>query len=209
MANLRRFTETTTPQSRPDTVKASQFLTTRFATDARASRFTVKAFASGMSAGLGHNPTIAIRDFQGEGEFDKETLDKARVTLRIRAESLKVEDEMRDDDRCLLERIMREDVLATEEFPEIVFESSAVAPLKMSESVYQVRLTGKLSLRNVTRRLHFVSMVTLGAYNLRANGEFEIKQSDFGIKPVSIAGGSMTVQDELKFGFFIVAKLRE
>jgi hypothetical protein len=38
----------------------------RFVIEPKASRFTVQAFAGGLRAGSGHNPTIAIRDFSGE-----------------------------------------------------------------------------------------------------------------------------------------------
>ena len=162
--------------------------TQRFVTDARASRFTVKALASGMSAGLGHSPTIIIRDFMGEGEFTTESLERAHFNMRIQAGSLRVEDEMRDDDRCMLERIMRDQVLLTDEFPEITFESSTISPKRENESVYQVMMGGKLTLRDITRKIGFISLVTVGAYNLRANGTFEIRQSDFGIRPVAIAG---------------------
>ena len=37
--------------------------------DKSASRFTVRAYASGMLSVLGHNPTIAIRDFSGEASL--------------------------------------------------------------------------------------------------------------------------------------------
>jgi len=37
-----------------------------FAMDAKASLFTVQAFASGMVAVVAHSPKVAIRDFTGE-----------------------------------------------------------------------------------------------------------------------------------------------
>jgi hypothetical protein len=40
---------------------------------------------------------------------------------------------------------------------------------------------------------------------MRAKGAFTLKQSSFGIKPVSVAGGTIKVKDELKFTFDIVA----
>jgi hypothetical protein len=40
---------------------------------------------------------------------------------------------------------------------------------------------------------------------LRAKGAFTLKQTSFDIKPVSIAGGTIKVKDELKFTFEIVA----
>ena len=41
---------------------------------------------------------------------------------------------------------------------------------------------------------------------LRANGEFTSAQSNYGIKPVSVAGGTLKLKDELKFCFDIVAR---
>jgi hypothetical protein len=44
---------------------------------------------------------------------------------------------------------------------------------------------------------------------LRASGDFTLSQSDFGIKPVSVAGGALKLKDELKFSFEIVARKQE
>jgi hypothetical protein len=41
---------------------------------------------------------------------------------------------------------------------------------------------------------------------LRAYGEFSIRQSDYGIAPVSAAGGTLKLKDELKFNFDITAR---
>ena len=44
---------------------------------------------------------------------------------------------------------------------------------------------------------------------LRASGEFTLNQSDYGIKPISVAGGALKVKDELKFSFEMVARKQE
>jgi hypothetical protein len=44
---------------------------------------------------------------------------------------------------------------------------------------------------------------------LRASGDFSLSQSDYAIKPVSVAGGALKVKDELKFDFEIVARRQE
>jgi hypothetical protein len=54
-----------------------------------------------------------------------------------------------------------------------------------------------------------VGQVTVGPYNLRSTGAFEFKQSDFGIPIVNVAGGMLTLKDELKCAFFIVAVAAE
>jgi hypothetical protein len=49
------------------------------------------------------------------------------------------------------------------------------------------------------------AQLEFGDKTLRAKGGFAIKQSNFSIKPVSVAGGTIKVKDELKFTFDIVA----
>jgi hypothetical protein len=44
---------------------------------------------------------------------------------------------------------------------------------------------------------------------LRASGEFTLRQSDYGIKPVSFAAGALRLKDELKFQFELVARQQE
>ena len=39
-----------------------------------------------------------------------------------------------------------------------------------------------------------------------ADGQFALRQTEYGIKPVSVAGGTIKVKDELKFSFHIVAE---
>ena len=181
----------------------------KFVLDSAASRFTVKAVATGMTSGLGHNPTIAIREFNGLAEFVPETLAAATLNLTIRSNSLQVQDEMRDDDRRMLQRIMNDEVLMTAKYPEVVFQSRDIRTVKMSEGVYKAEIHGNLTLNGVTRRQDLMAQLAVGPYNLRANGNFELRQSDFDIPKINVAGGALSLRDELKFAFFVVAKLQE
>lgn len=101
---------------------------------------------------------------------------------------------------------MHQQVLATTRHPEVSYKSEAVTATRPGEGLYRVQLTGHLTLNGITRIQAVVCQVTVGAYNLRATANFEIRQSDFGIKPANIAGGILTIRDELKFAFFIVAR---
>lgn len=173
--------------------------------EARQSRFVVKAFATGLLSVFGHSPTIAIRDFTGEIRFSPDHVDEAWLRLRIRAESLEVADEMSNKDRREIERQMRAEVLDTARYPEIVFESINIAVEEVMSSQYRAWITGKLSLHGVTRQCEIAAHVIAGEDALRANGEFTLRQSLFNIKPVSAAGGTIKLKDELKFGFDIVS----
>ena len=174
--------------------------------DKGASRFTVRAFASGMLSALGHNPTIAIRDFTGEVNLDPAAPGQASLRLQIRADSLEVIDEIKSRDRKEIESTMNQKVLESSNYPAVTFEGTATSADQLGEGRYRVSMSGNLSLRGVTRNLPLTAQATLAGDMLRAYGEFSILQSNYGIPPVIVAGGALKLKDELKFTFDIVAR---
>jgi polyisoprenoid-binding protein YceI len=173
--------------------------------DSGRSRFVVKAFATGLLSAFGHSPTIAIRDFTGEAQFSPDHPETASLRVRVKAESLAVADEVSDKDRREMQRQMRDQVLETARYPEIVFESTEIAAEKVMGGQYRARVSGNLSLHGVTRPCVIAAQVIAGEDALRANGEFSLRQSDFNIRPVSAVGGTIKLKDELKFSFDIVS----
>lgn len=174
--------------------------------DPDVSRFTVRAFASGMLSAFGHSPTLAVRDFAGEAEFNAGDLDRAALRLKIKAGSLTVTDNISEKDRREIERTMNQDVLETAQYPEIVFESSKVSASKAGEGQYFINLVGELSLHGVRSSQPVSAQVSILGNMLRAHGEFSVLQTTYGIKPVSIGGGSLKLKDELKCTFDIVGR---
>jgi polyisoprenoid-binding protein YceI len=180
-------------------------VTVRYLIDNAASRFTVQAFAAGLLSAFGHNPVIAIPDFTGEIELS-ENLEKASVVITIPTASLKVVSDMSDKDRLEVERVMHEQVLQSERYPEIVYDCTRVSASKTGERQYWVALNGELTLRGITRGLSISARVSLNGEALKASGSFSLLQSDYEIALVSVAGGALKVKDELKFSFEIVAR---
>ncbi len=187
-------------------VESSQRTADRYVIDGRASRFTVQASAAGLLAAMGHNPTVAIRDFGGEMIFDPERLEAGSFRLMIKTASLTVQDDISDKDRREIERIMNKDILETAKFPEIVYEASKITVTRMTETLVLAALEGQLTLHGVTRSQPVNARVALLGVMLRASGEFSLNQTSFGMKLVSVAGGALKVKDELKFSFEIVAR---
>jgi len=181
----------------------------RYVFDKGVSRFTVQAFATGMLSVFGHDPTIAIRDYEGEVQFVPGTYDKALLRVSVNTATFEVLDEMKRDDREKLEALMLGNVLDVEHFPDVLFESKQVSVRKVSDDLLQASVIGDLTLRGVTQSLSFEARVMDMGTMLRISGGFTLRQSDFGIKPVSFAGGSLRLKDELKFSFELVGKQEE
>ncbi len=181
----------------------------KYVIDAAASRFSVQAFATGMLSSFGHNPVIGIRDFDGEVSFVPETYEHASLRLTLRTTSLEVLDEMKSSDRKKLEQSMNEEVLDVTHFPSAVYESKMITVQKVSGDLLAARVDGQLSFHGVTEPQSLDARVTDMGGMLRVSGEFSLRQSDYGIKPVSFAAGTLRLKDELKFKFEMVARRQD
>ena len=181
----------------------------RFVIDARRSRFTVQAFATGILSAMGHNPTIGIRTFSGEVDFDREMLDAAGFRMTIQAASLEVLDDISDRDRREIEKVMKDDVLEIAKYPQITYEATEIAVSKLDNALYSATLNGKMNFHGVTRNQTITTRIMDSGEALRASGDFTLKQSDYRIKPVSFAGGALKLKDELNFKFEMIARQQE
>lgn len=177
----------------------------RYRIDTKKSLFTIHPFATGAAAILSHGLSIAVRDFTGELQFVPGTLQDASIHMKIKADSLNVNDDIKESDRREIERTMKEQILRSSEHPEIVFKSTAIHSKMTAENHYRVEVAGHLSLNGVVRSHSFDAQVILGAESVRANGQFVAKQSDFDIPLISAAGGMIKLKDEVKLHFYIVA----
>lgn len=178
----------------------------QYVMDPKLSQFTVQAFASGLISVVAHSPKIAIRDWRGETGFVPDSIKNAYLSLRAKTASLEVTDNLRDDDRRQLHRVMHDEVLESGKFPEFTFESSAIDAEREKQDMYRLNITGGLTLHGVTNPQSFFAQVAFGVDSYRAFGAFTILQSDYGLKIASIAGGTLKLLDELKCSFYVVGK---
>jgi polyisoprenoid-binding protein YceI len=174
--------------------------------DPNMSRFTIRAFATGLLSGFGHNPTIAVRNYKGTAKLSPENLADASLQMKVQADSLTVTDDVSQKDRQEIETRMKNDVLETSRFPEISFDSTNIVAGPLSEGSLNATISGNLSLHGVQQSLTFNAQVVVNGTTLRGFGEFSVRQTDYDIQLVSVAGGTLKVKDELKVSFDILAR---
>ncbi|MEP6570018.1 MAG: YceI family protein [Acidobacteriota bacterium] len=171
------------------------------------SKFTVQAFVEGLFSALGHDPVINIQEFEGQVEFVPGTFANASLRITVTANSLVVSDEVKEKDRLEIQETMRREVLETAKYNEILFTSSNISVNRLAEGRCRIRIIGDLALHGATQKSLWISAeATLSENSLRAQGNFSLKQTDFGIKPYSAAGGTIKLKNELKFLFDMVAE---
>ena len=178
--------------------------------DPAASRFTAQAFATGLLSAFGHNPTIGIRDYEGQIQFIPDSYEKSFVRLLVQTGAMEVLDEMKNDDRKKLEQVMFDEVLNVKLFPTAVFESKDITVQKLDNSdLVHARVTGDLTFHGMTQTHSFDARVNPIGNMMRLSGEFPLPLSDYGIKAVSFAAGALRLKDEVKFKFEMVARRQE
>lgn len=186
----------------------------QYVLDSSASQFTVRVFSGGLLSAFGHSPTFSIRKFSGEAQVNPESVEQSSLKLTIQASSLAVKDDVSEKDRSEMERAMRDEVLETASYPEIVYECSDIettnnAVTGAAEGQYSMTLNGDLTMHGVTRRQSVPARVMVDGDTVRAFGNFSILQTDYDLKLASVAGGALKVKDELKFSFNILARKKE
>jgi len=177
-----------------------------YVVDAKASQFFVHAFATGLAAVAAHNPKFAMRDFTGEVKFVPGSLADASVKIKIRVTSFDIMDEVSKQDRAAIEQVMFQEVLETRLYPEITFESTDVSTSKVTENLFKAKIGGNLTLHGVTRRHQFDAQVVAGEDTLRGYGDFTVKQTEYGLRIASIAGGALKMKDEVRISFYMIGR---
>ena len=166
------------------------------------SRFTVDVGRAGFLKIFGHDHLVEIRGFSGEVDWQPAAPETSSIRIEVDAASLTVVDEESDEEELgQIQADMEAKALDVESHPQIVFVSETISLEGGDGGEYRGRVTGQLTLRGVTNAVTIPLTLTVSEESLRAQGEFQIKGSDFGIDQVSAAGGSVKTSDDLKLTF--------
>ncbi|MFZ1918544.1 MAG: YceI family protein [Terriglobales bacterium] len=159
--------------------------------DGSHSTVTVHVYKSGFLSAFGHNHEIQAPIQSGEVKQS----DSPSVDLRVDARKLRVLDpEVSEGTRAQIQDTMQgNQVLDVGHFPEIRFQSTSVDSRGPDHWIVH----GNLALHGKERPI--AVEVTLKGEHYR--GSVTLKQTDFGITPVSVAGGTVKVRDEVKIEF--------
>ncbi len=164
------------------------------AIDVHKSSLKIRVFKSGAFSAFAHDHEIQAPI--DEGKIDSSA--SPSVQLRVDSRKMRVLDpEIVVDKRAEIQHTMQGTaVLDVEHFPEISYRSTAIT--KTGDAHWEVH--GNLNLHGKNQPVIVVVSFERGHYR----GSASFKQSDFGISPIRIAGGTVKVKDEVKIEFDIV-----
>ena len=165
--------------------------------DVAASRIYVVTHRTGLLSFLGHEHVILAQKWTADVCVDEPTHAASRATLSIDARSLDIDaDSARvlagldggpseKQRKQIFTKLHDAKGLATAQYPEIRFESVRVGEVAGGKLLIQ----GRMTIKGVTRE--FELPVTIGRHDsgqMLFSGKTSLRQSDFGIRPESIAG---------------------
>jgi polyisoprenoid-binding protein YceI len=193
-----------------------------FTVDATRSRSLIEVGKSGaFSFVAGHAHEVEAPIASGVVHLDPADPSSADVHLEFDAAAMRVsaKDEPPGDVPKVQEAMLGEQVLDVRRYPKITLQSTSVStvPGKPDQTpnatMFDLTVAGNLTLRGVTKPFRAPVNVRLETDRggrgdtLTATGKLSIKQTDYGIKPISVAG-VVNVKDALNITFTIVARER-
>ena len=157
------------------------------AIDAAKSSVMIEVKKAGVLSAFGHDHEIAAP--VSAGSVDPSG---GKVELRFRSAALEVRDRgISDKDRAEIQSTMLgPQVLDSQRYPDIVFRSASAK--QSGGSAWRVE--GELTLHGQTRPVTADVRDQGGRYR----GTLHLRQTDFGIKPIKVAGGAVRVKDEIQ-----------
>jgi polyisoprenoid-binding protein YceI len=177
--------------------------------DAANSQVMIQVGKAGVFGFAGHAHEVAAADVHGEVIVDQADLSRASVSLEFTAAALRVTGRNEPPaDVGEVQRVMLSDqVLDVKRFPTISFRSRRIAVAARTATAADLLIEGDLTLHGTARPMTVRASAAFDARGrLTATGSFPLMQSDFGMVPVTAAGGTIRVRDQVDIQFVLRAR---
>jgi len=176
--------------------------------DPAKSRVTIAVGKAGaLSFIAGHTHEVSGPIESGTVDLDPDDPSRSHVRLVIAASALEISgaDEPPDDRPKVQQAMQSDKVLDVARHRRITFESTGITTKRRTGAALDLVVAGRLTIRDVTQPVTAPVHVEVANGQLIASGRFAIKQTAFGIEPISV-GGVVAVKDTLDIAFSIAAR---
>lgn len=164
------------------------------AIDTDRSTLKIHVGKAGLFSAAGHDHWVTAPF--AEGSFNDGDLPQVTFTVDARKLTLVEDHKLSTEQQAEGQHTMQTKVLQSESYPLISFHSTKIEKTGVNHWL----VTGELRLHGQSRPILAEVHYAEGTYT----GRSTIKQTDFDINPVSIAGGVVKVKNELEIQFLVV-----
>ncbi len=164
--------------------------------DIERSTVTVHVYRSGLLSFASDNHEIRAPITSGTLHETQNTVEFVIDTHNMQVLDPKLSADKRSQ---VQEKMLGPEVLDASRFPEITFRSTRVEQQKDNN---QLSVAGELTLHGHTRSISVRVVKTPSHYR----GSARLKQTEFGIKPISVGAGTVKVKDEVEVEFDVTTR---
>jgi polyisoprenoid-binding protein YceI len=182
---------------------------TTYVVDPARSAVAIHVRRAGLLKFAGHEHLVLAPHLEGEVLADPNDLARSSVSLAVDATALKVSEqgEPPEDVPKVQARMVGPELLDVLHFPSVTFRSTKLEGREAAQGIYDLSITGELTLHGVTRSTLLAMRVEVSGDTLMAIGSLVVRHTDFGLTPVSVAG-VVKVKNEIAIDFKIAAAAR-
>jgi len=179
-----------------------------FTVDPEQSRALIDVGKSGAFSFAGHTHEVEAPLTSGVIHLDTDDPSHDDVRLEFNAAAMRVtgKGDPASDVPKVTAAMLSDMVLDVNRYPAIAFESTGVTAKGPAGSL-DLSVTGRLTIHGKTQTVTTPVSVKIAGERLTATGTFVIKQTDYGIAPISV-GGVVKVRNELNITFTVAARER-
>lgn len=204
------------PQPAPTQPPPAEAGATIYQIDSQASVLYIYAYRGGTFARLGHNHVMTSKSVAGR-VWMRSPFAASGFELSFPVADLIVDDPdarraagsefppeiPAADKEGTRKNMLRKEVLDAETHPNVTVKSAT-----LDGTLQAPKITAHITIKNVSKEVIVPTSIVMNGDRLTASGEFDILQTDFGMKPFSVALGALEVQDRLHVRFNLIAAKR-
>jgi polyisoprenoid-binding protein YceI len=182
------------------------------AIDYNASYLIAVTGTAGMFAFAGHRHAVLASAWSADLNVNLDDLTHSSATITAPADKLVIDSPTArqkaglgkgpgdSDVRTIQKRMLSNEVLDAAQYPQIRFTSTG---FKLQGSG-QLQVTGNMQIHGRAHPVTVQVKVRSHGRQTEFDGEFNVRQTDYGIEPESVAGGMVKVKDSITIKFHIV-----
>lgn len=198
----------------PPTPSADTRGATVYQVDPASSQLAILVYRGGKLSRLGHNHVMTSQDVTGRvwvhPEFSRSGFELSFPVAKLVVDDADARraaggdfppDIPQSDKDGTRKNMLKPEVLDGDNYPEVKLRAA-----KIGGTLEAPQLTAHITIKDASRDVEVPVKIAVADAKLRASGEFDVLQTDFGIKPYSVALGALEVQDRLHIKFTVIAE---
>jgi polyisoprenoid-binding protein YceI len=180
----------------------------------QSSQLAIYVFRGGKFSRLGHNHVMTSRDLTGRAwvhpQFARSGFELSFPVAQLVVDDAEARraagadfppDIPQSDKDGTRKNMLKPEALDAERYPQVKLRSA-----KVGGTLEAPQVTAQITIKDQSREVEVPVKLAVTGEQLTASGEFDILQTEFGMKPFSVALGALEVQDRLHIKFKIVAE---